>query len=397
MSDAIYLDHHATTRVDARVLAEMLPFFREHFGNASSRSHGFGAFAREAVEKARVQVAGAIGGRASELIFTSGATESDNLALHGVLRARAADGRDHLVVGAVEHAAVRAPAERWARSGGRVTTLRVDRRGRVDLDHLEQALDDRTALVSVGLFQSEVGTRQDLDAVGRLARRHGVYVHCDAAQGLGYSEFDVRELPVDLVSLSAHKAYGPKGVGALWMRRDGPRVQIEPLVEGGGQERGLRSGTLDVPGIVGFGAAAELVVQGGREEAERLAALRDACWEGLADLEGIHLNGPPLDGPRHPGNLHVGIEGVDGEGLLLALAPRVALSSGSACASEHRGPSATLEAMGLPRERASLRFGFGRDNTPSEVPVVVALVRETIERLRASSPSWRLRHETLDW
>jgi cysteine desulfurase len=393
----IYLDHHATTRVDARVLAAMLPFFREHFGNASSRSHGFGAFARDAVEQARVQVAGVIGGRASELIFTSGATESDNLALHGVLRARAAESRDHLVIGAVEHSAVRAPAARWARAGGRVTVLRVNREGHVDLDQLAEVLDARTALVSVGLFQSEVGTRHDLDAVGRLARRHGAYVHCDAAQGLGYSAFDVRELPVDLVSLSAHKAYGPKGVGALWIRRDGPRVQIEPLVEGGGQERGLRSGTLDVPGIVGFGVAAELVARGGRAEAERLASMRDGCWQGLADLEGVHLNGPPLDGSRHPGNLHVGIEGVDGEGLLLALAPRVALSSGSACASEQRGPSVTLEAMGVPKERASLRFGFGRDNTPSEVSVVVALVRETIERLRASSPSWRLRHETVEW
>ncbi len=390
--EPLYLDHHATTPVDPRVLEAMWPFFRERFGNASSRSHRFGHDARDAVEHARAEVSALIGGREGQVVLTSGATESDDLAIAGALEL--AGPRDHLVIAATEHPAVRGPAERFGRSGGRVTVLGVDREGRVDLDELASVVDERTALVSVGLAQSEVGTVQDVGAVAKIARAKGALVHCDAAQGLGYVPFDASALGLDLVSCSAHKIYGPKGVGALWVRR---HVRLAPRLIGGGQERGLRSGTVNVPGVVGFGAAATILVREGTLEAERLRGLRDRCWAKLATLEAVHLHGPALDGPRHPGNLHVGVEGLDGEGLLLALAPKLALSSGSACASERREPSAALQAMGIPRDRATLRFGFGRDTPVDAVDEVAAFVGETVTRLRESSPAWRLRGETIAW
>lgn len=400
--EPLYLDHHATTPVDPRVLEAMWPFFRERFGNASSRSHRFGHDARDAVERARAEVSALIGGRDGHVVFTSGATESDDLAIAGTLEL--AGPRDHLVIAATEHSAVRGPAERFGRSGGRVTVLGVDREGRVDLDQLASVVDERTALVSVGFAQSEVGTVQDVAAVARIARAKGALVHCDAAQGLGYLPFDASALGLDLVSASAHKIYGPKGVGALWVRH---RVQLAPRLLGGGQERGLRSGTVNVPGVVGFGVAATIQVTEGAAEAERLRAMRDRCWAKLATLEAVHLHGPALDGPRHldrvggvsrhPGNLHVGVEGLDGEGLLLALAPKLALSSGSACASERREPSAALRAMGIPNDRATLRFGFGRETPVDAIDGVADFVGETVTRLRESSPAWRLRGETFAW
>ena len=388
----LYLDHHATTPVDPRVLEAMWPYFRERFGNASSRSHRFGGDARDAVEHARAEVSALIGGRDGHVVFTSGATESDDLAIAGALEL--AGPRDHLVIAATEHPAVRGPAERFGRSGGRVTVLGVDREGRVDLDQLASVVDERTALVSVGLAQSEVGTVQDVASVARIARAKGALVHCDAAQGLGYVPFEANALGLDLVSASAHKIYGPKGVGALWVRQ---RVRLAPRLLGGGQERGFRSGTVNVPGVVGFGAAATILVQEGMSEAERLREMRDRCWAKLATLEAVHLHGPALDGPRHPGNLHVGVEGLDGEGLLLALAPKLALSSGSACASERREPSAALQAMGIPRDRATLRFGFGRETPVDAIDDVAELVGETVTRLRERSPAWRLRGETVAW
>ena len=390
--EPLYLDHHATTPVDPRVLEAMLPFFRERFGNPSSRSHRFGTDARDAVERARAEVLTLLGGVDGELVFTSGATESDDLAISGALEL--ASPRDHLVIAAVEHAAVRAPAERWAQHGGRLTVLGVDREGRVDLAQLASIVDSRTALVSVGLVQSEVGTVQDVAEVARITRAAGALVHCDAAQGLGHVPFDASALGLDLVSCSAHKVYGPKGVGALWVRR---RVRVAPRVLGGGQERGLRSGTVNVPGVVGFGAAAAILVREGADEADRLRAMRDACWAGLSRLEAVHLHGPPLGGPRHPGNLHVGVDGLDGEGLLLALAPRLALSSGSACASERREPSVALAAMGIPRDRATLRFGFGRETPPESIEEIAAFVCETVTRLREGSPAWRLRGQSIAW
>lgn len=390
--EPLYLDHHATTPVDPRVLEVMWPFFRERFGNASSRSHRFGHDARDAVERARAQVSALIGGRDGHVVFTSGATESDDLAIAGTLEL--AGPRDHLVIAATEHPAVRGPAERFGRSGGRVTVLGVDREGRVDLDQLASVVDERTALVSVGLAQSEVGTVQDVAAVATIARAKGALVHCDAAQGLGYVPFDASALGLDLVSTSAHKIYGPKGVGALWVRR---RARLAPRLLGGGQERGLRSGTVNVPGVVGFGAAATILASEGAAEAGRLCGMRDRCWAKLATLEAVHLHGPPLDGARHPGNLHVGVEGLDGEGLLLALAPKLALSSGSACASERREPSAALQAMGIPRDRATLRFGFGRETPVDAIDDVADFVGETVTRLRESSPSWRLRGENVAW
>ncbi len=387
----LYLDHHATTPVDAVVLAKMLPYFREEHGNPASRGHVFGARAREAVEVARSEVSALVGGRDGDVVFTSGATESIDLALAGVL---ARSERRGLLIAATEHAAVRACAERFAQCGGRLNIVSVDAQGRVDLGHLEALLDDDTALVSVGLCQSEVGTFHDLAAVARIAGARGAIVHCDAAQGLGYVDFDASAIGVDLVSVSGHKIYGPKGVGALWIRRG---VCLAPRLVGGGQERGLRSGTLNVPGIVGLGAAAARQRVEGPEEAIRLRSMCARLWAELSRLEGVHLHGPPIGPGRHPGNLHVGVEGLDGEGLLLALAPRVALSSGSACASERREPSRALAAMGVPKDRATLRFGLGRETSAAEISEVAAFVRQTVERLRGASPAWRLRHEALDW
>ncbi|MBX3247290.1 MAG: cysteine desulfurase [Myxococcales bacterium] len=384
----LYLDHHATTPLDPRVLEAMLPFFGERFGNAGS-AHLHGRDVKRAVEEARDAVAALVGGSARELIFTSGATESDNLALAGVMRwRRAREGRDHLVVTEIEHDAVRLPAERLAREGFRVSTLPVDARGYVSPEALAEVCDEKTALVSVCFTQSEVGAIQDLDALGAIARAKGAWLHSDAAQGVGYAPLDARAMPVDLLSLSAHKMYGPKGVGALWVRRDGPRVRLEPLLEGGGQENGLRSGTTNVPGVVGFGAAAALMSAEGADEARRLRALRDALHAELSTLEGVHLHGPPLDHPRHPGNLNLGFDGVEGEGLLLALMPAVSLSSGSACASAKPGPSRTLLALGVPRDRASasLRFGLGRETSDRDVAQVAAAVRDALCRLRARSP-----------
>jgi len=396
----IYMDHHATTPVDERVLTAMLPYFVDRFGNAASRTHAHGKVARDAVELGRAQVAGLIGANAEELIFTSGATESDNLAIRGVAQARRGDGQ-HIVTARTEHKAVLDTYAALEREGWRVTLIDVDDQGLVSPDAVAAALTDETVLLSVMLANNEVGVVQDLAAIGSLAQQHGVTFHCDAAQGLGYLPFSVEGLQIDLASFSAHKIYGPKGVGALYVRQALQSRGIPaPQIYGGGHERGLRSGTLNVPGIVGFGAAAEIMKSDGPAEAARIESLRDRLKDQLLDaLDEVRLNGAAR--PRHPGNLNLSFGYLDGARLLLELGKVVSVSSGSACSSAVEGPSYVLEAMAVPKDwsAASVRFGLGRQTTADEVQAVADAVIETVGRLRERSPLWarRASGKPVDW
>jgi cysteine desulfurase len=380
----IYLDSHATTPVDPRVLDAMLPFFREHFGNASSRNHPFGWKAAKAVERAREQVADLIGARFREVVFTSGATESNNLAIKGAA-GRAPRQKRGVVTLATEHRAVLDPCLALERDGFRVTVLRVKPDGLVDLEELSAAVTDDTALVSVMAGNNEIGVLQPLDAISKIARKAGALFHCDAVQAAGIAPLNVRDLGIDLMSLSAHKMYGPKGVGALYVAKSSPLIELEPLFDGGGHERGYRSGTLNVPGIVGFGRAAELCRSEKPAEAVRLGGLRDALWSGLSAVGGVYVNGSMAQ--RLPQNLNVRFDGVAGETLLTSLAGDVAISSGAACATASAEPSHVLKALGLSDDqaRASLRFGFHRFNTDQEVTLVVSMVCASVERLRSTS------------
>ena len=378
----IYLDHHATTPVDPRVLTAMLPFFGEKFGNPSSRAHRPGWDASDAVERARKQVAALIGASAREMVFTSGATEANNLAIAGIAAAAPA-GRRHVVTVATEHKAVLDPCLALQAQGWQVTVLPVAASGLVDLAAVERAVTTGTALVSVMLANNEIGVVQPLAAIARLAHAHGAVVHSDAVQALGKLPLDVAALGVDLASFSAHKVYGPKGVGALYVKR-GIDKQLRAQVRGGGQERGLRGGTLNVPGIVGFGAACEVAGKDLPVEAARLNELRDRLWQQLrANLDGVTLNGAPT--PRLPGNLNVSFEGIDGDALLLAITD-VAVSSGAACTSAE--PSHVLTALGLDTRRAlaSLRFGLGRDTTADDITQAAAHIGAVVAQLRAQSP-----------
>jgi len=396
----IYMDHHATTPIDERVLEAMLPYFGDRFGNAASRTHAHGKMARDAVEHGRAQVAGLIGAKPDEVIFTSGATESDNLAIRGVAQARLGDGK-HIVTARTEHRAVLDTCAALEREGWRITWLDVDRQGIVSLDAVANALTDDTVLVSVMLANNEVGVVQDVAAVGALTAERGITFHCDAAQGLGYLPFAVENMNIDLASISAHKMYGPKGVGALYVRESlQARGAPVALMHGGGHERGLRSGTLNVPGIVGFGEAAEIMKNEGREEAARVESLRDELKERLLDaMEEVRLNGAAS--PRHPGNLNLSFGYLDGARLLLDLCEVVSVSSGSACSSAEAGPSYVLEAMGVPKDwsAASVRFGLGRHTTAAEVQAVANAVVETVGRLRERSPLWarRASGKPVDW
>jgi cysteine desulfurase len=380
----IYLDSHATTPVDPRVLDAMLPFFREHFGNASSRNHPFGWKAAKAVERAREQVADLIGARFREIVFTSGATESNNLAIKGVA-GRAPRQRRGVVTLATEHRAVLDPCLALERDGFHVTVLPVKPDGLVDLEELAAAVTGDTALVSVMAANNEIGVLQPLDGISKIAKKAGAVLHCDAAQAAGVTPFNARELGIDLVSLSAHKMCGPKGVGALYVAKASPPIELEPLLDGGGHERGYRSGTLNVPAIVGFGRAAEICRAERTAEAVRLAGLRDALWSGLRAMGGVHVNGSMAE--RLPQNLNVRFDGVAGETLLTSLANDVAISSGAACATASAEPSHVLKALGLSDDqaRASLRFGFHRFNTDQEVALVVSMVCASVERLRSTS------------
>jgi len=381
----IYMDNHATTRVDPRVLALMLPFFESEYGNAASRTHAFGWRAEEAMHRARAQVARAIGADPKEILFTSGATESNNLVLNGLLAA-ARDGRDEIIVGATEHPAVLDPARALAERGARLTILPVDRCGRIDPDDVRRAIGERTALVSLMAANNEVGTLHPLAAIGAICKERGVLFHTDAAQAVGKVPIDVRAAGIDLLSISGHKIHGPKGIGALYVRRKNPRVILQPMLYGGGQERGLRPGTLNVPGAVGLGAALELACEAMPQEAVRIAALRDRLQRELLEgLDAVQLNGHPVE--RLPNNLNLSFAHVEGESLLMSLG-EVAVSSGSACTSEKREPSHVLRAMGVSDEMAqsSIRFGLSRFTTDEEVGQVIRLVVEAVRRLREMSP-----------
>ena len=366
----IYMDSHSTTPVDPRVLEAMLPFFSEHFGNASSRNHPFGWKAAKAVETAREQVAGLVGARFRDVVFTSGATESNNLAIKGAA-AVAPQTRRHVVTVATEHRAVLDPCRTLEREGFSVTYLPVQPDGLIDLDQLDAAVSDRTLLVSVMAANNEIGVLQPLADIGRIAKARGAMFHCDAVQAAGMVSIDVNAMGIDLASLSAHKIYGPKGVGALYV---GKGINLEPGIDGGGHERGFRSGTLNVPGIAGFGKAAAICRDTFPEEARRTGALRDRLWEGLRG-ERVHLNGSMEH--RLPQNLNIRIDGVHGDSLLKSLANDVAISSGAACATTSAEPSHVLKALGLSDDqaRASLRFGLARFTTGAEVDKVVDLVR----------------------
>jgi len=378
----IYMDHHATTPVAAEVFEAMRPYFLEHFGNAASRSHAFGWTAEAAVETARAEVAQLIGCRPIEVVFTSGATESDNLALKGVAYAYRDKGT-HLVTSQIEHHAVLDTCKRLEKEGFRVTYLRVDRHGMVDPGDVAKALTPKTTLVSVMLANNEVGTIQPLGEIGRLCKTKGVLLHSDAVQGVGKIPVKVDDLGVDLLSLTAHKLYGPKGVGALYVRMADPRVRLIPQMDGGGHEKGRRSGTLNVPGIVGLGKACELAGRLMASEAVGLIALREHLRAALfVRLGHLHLNGHPTQ--RLPGNLNVSFDLVDGEALLMSL-KEVAVSSGSACTSATMQASHVLRAMGVGDELAhtSIRFGLGRNNSEEEVDYVCDRIVEEVTRLRA--------------
>jgi cysteine desulfurase len=380
----IYLDHHATTPADPAVLAAMLPYFGERFGNPSSKQHVFGQEAAQAVAEGRAQVAALVGASPDEIVFTSGATESDNLAVRGVARALLSRGR-HLVTTTIEHPAVLEPMRTLERDGFEVTRVPVGAAGIVDPQEVAAAIRPDTILVSVMAANNEIGTIQPVAEIGAVCRERAVVFHSDAVQALGRMSVDVGRSNADLMSLSAHKMYGPKGIGALYVRRDrSPRLRLQAQAEGGGQEKGVRSGTLNVPGIVGFGEAARLAADalaGG--EPERVRALRDRLFSGLRGrIEGVELNGAPE--PRLPGNLHVSISRVEAETLILSLGGSIALSSGAACAEAGGKGSHVLRALGLPDERiyTALRFGVGRYNDAREVDTVVEALVEAVMRAR---------------
>ncbi len=385
MGRPIYMDHNSTTPCDSEVLRVMWPYFAEAFGNAASRSHSYGREARDAVEQARGQVAAWIGGSPKEVVWTGGATEADNLALLGAVSARADEGRRHVVTVATEHPAVLDSVEALRRRGHPITVVPVGPDGRVDPDRFVSALQPDTAVASVMWVNSEIGVRHDLPTLGAACRERGIWLHVDAAQA-AFDPVDVHGWSADLVSLSAHKIYGPKGIGALWVRRGRPRVHLEPLIYGGGHERGMRSGTLPVPLCVGMGAAAALVVRSAEDgAADRVRALRDALLEGLRPLGGVHVNGSMEH--RAPHNLNVSFEGVEAQALLVATREHIAVSTGSACASASLKPSAVLRALGASDERAhgSIRFGLGRTTTESEVDVAATVVTEKVRELRSYS------------
>ena len=381
----IYLDHHATTPVDPRVVEQMLPYFTEHFGNAASRQHAFGWKADDAVEQARHQVARLVGARGKEIVFTSGATEANTLAIRGALAARRGQGA-HVVTVATEHKAVLDTCQAVAAEGGRLTVVPVERDGRVDPARVAAALAADTVLVSVMTANNEIGVIHPVAEISAMCRARGVWLHTDAVQAAGHVPVDVEALGVDLASFSAHKMYGPKGVGALYVRRV-PKVALVPQTVGGGQEQGLRAGTLNVPGIVGFGAAAALAREIVASEGPRVAALRDQLLAGLTQaLAAVTVNGSMS--ARLPHNLHVSFAGVDGEALMTSLADDVAVSSGSACASGSREPSHVMTALGAgAAERwGALRFGLGRGTTAADIDAAVEHVTAAVTHLRAMSP-----------
>jgi len=391
----IYMDNHATTPLDPRVLEAMMPYLTDRFGNAASRNHKFGWEAEEAVEESRKQIAALIGADPREIVFTSGATESDNLAVKGVAWMYRDKG-DHIITAVTEHKAILDTCKHLEKEGFRVTFLPVDNKGFVDLDDLRKAITDKTILISIMTANNEVGVIQDIKSIGKVARERGVLFHTDAVQAAGKVPFNVNEMNVDIASVSAHKFYGPKGVGALYVRRRNPRVLLTPIIDGGGHERGMRSGTLNVPGIVGFGKAAQIAREEMAEESAEMFRLREKLRTTLErELDEIYINGDLQK--RLPGNLNMSFAYVEGESLLMGIND-VAVSSGSACTSASLEPSYVLKALGVGEDLAhtSIRFGIGRFNTDEEVDYVAGRVIEVVRRLRELSPLYEMAKEGID-
>lgn len=388
----VYLDYNATTPCDPRVVEEMLPYFSQHFGNAASRTHQYGWEAAEAVNIARERVAQLIGAEKEEIVFTSGATEADNLALKGVFDLYAAKGK-HIITCVTEHKAVLDTCQHLEKMGAQVTYLPVNASGLIDVAELEAALTPETIMVCLMYANNETGVIQPIREINQVARRHGVLVMTDATQAVGKVPVNVNRDGIDLMAFSAHKFYGPKGVGALFVRRKSPRVRISPQIDGGGHERGLRSGTLNVPGIIGFGKACELARLEMETEAARLTALRNHFEAALLGMEATGLNG--ASDRRLPQVSNISFGHVEGDALLTALNQQLAVSSGSACTSASMDPSHVLKAMGLSDELAfaSLRFSFGRFTTGEEVDLAIQIVQETVAKVREISPLWEMYKE----
>jgi cysteine desulfurase len=391
----IYMDNHATTPMDPRVFEAMRPFFTEIFGNAASRNHSFGWEAEEAVEKGRKQVADLIGATSKEIVLTSGATESNNLALKGVAQMYAEKG-NHIITAATEHKAILDTCKRLEKDGARVTYLPVQQNGLVDLDQFRDAITDKTILVSIMYANNEIGVVQNIREIGKIAKERGVLVHTDATQAVGKIPVDVTKDNIDLASISAHKMYGPKGVGALYVRRRNPRVQLTAQMDGGGHERGMRSGTLNVTGIVGLGAACAIAKAEMPEESKRMAHLRDKLKDRLlANLDEVYINGTMEH--RLPNNLNISFAYVEGESLLMGI-NEIAVSSGSACTSATLEPSYVLKALGAGDDLAhsSIRFGLGRFNTEEQVDYVSEKVIDVVNKLRELSPLYEMFKEGID-
>lgn len=389
MKFPIYMDYHATTPVDPEVLKTMLPYFTDLFGNAASRNHEFGWTAEAAVEQAREQIAHLIGASEKEIIFTSGATESDNLALLGVAEMYRDKG-NHIITTPIEHKAILDTCHRLQSQGFEITYLPIDQYGRVNPEDVKKAITSKTILVSVMMANNEIGSINPIADIGMICKEKGVLFHSDAVQGIGKVSVDVQRMGVDLLSISAHKIYGPKGIGALYVRRKNPRVRLSPLIYGGGHERGMRSGTLNVPGIVGFGKAAELAEKLLPEESSRVRNLREMLWEGIrAELDEVYLNGHPTE--RLSNNLNISFAFVEGESLMMGM-KEIAVSSGSACTSSSLEPSYVLKEIGVGEDLAhtSIRFGLGRFTTEEEIRYVIKKVVSTVKKLRDLSPLYEM-------
>lgn len=391
----VYLDHNATTPCDPRVVEAMVPFFTSHFGNAASRNHPFGWAAEEAVDYAREQVAKLIGADPKEILFTSGATESDNLAIKGVFDMYASKG-NHIITVTTEHKAVLDTCKHVEKSGGEVTYLEVNPEGLIDLKALEAAIKPTTILIAIMYANNETGTVQPVKEISAIARKHGVLFFTDGTQAVGKIPVDVNKDGIDLMAITAHKMYGPKGVGALYVRRKNPRVKVTAQMDGGGHERGMRSGTLNVPGIVGFGKACELAMNEMEADAKRLSVLRDKLENALLQLEEAYVNGSREH--RLPHVTNISFKYVEGEGLMMGFNKNIALSSGSACTSASLEPSYVLKALGLGDDLAhsSLRFGLGRFTTEEQIDYTIEQVSNTVLKLREMSPLWEMYKEGID-
>lgn len=391
----IYLDHNATTPCDPRVVEAMIPYFTNNFGNAASRNHSFGWQAEEAVDYAREQVAKLIGADPKEIIFTSGATEGDNLAIKGVYEMYASKG-NHIITCNIEHKAVLDTCKHIEKEGGEVTYLKVKENGLIDLTELEAAIKPNTILIAIMYANNEIGTIMPMKEISAIARKHGVLVFSDATQAVGKIPVDVNKDGIDLMAFTAHKMYGPKGVGALYVRRKNPRVKVTAQIDGGGHERGMRSGTLNVPGIVGFGKACEICMNEMEEETARVSKLRDKLQTELLKVEESYLNGDKEHKLPHVTN--ISFKYVEGEGLMMGFNKNIALSSGSACTSASLEPSYVLKALGLGDDLAhsSLRFGLGRFTTEEQIDYTIEQVTNTVNKLREMSPLWEMYKEGID-